>query len=115
MQAMSPNTQGRRTRDVENEAPVQYFLFPSHNSTRPPCIDIIASTSYLEHSAHAVLAKRCRSGYGSDRRRYHALWHPAWPHGRMAHGPREPKLLMDVTPRILDWFDRHLGRVDTSE
>jgi hypothetical protein len=37
------------------------------------------------------------------------------PHGRMAHGPREPKLLMDVTPRILDWSDRHLGRVDTSE
>ena len=29
---------------------------------------------------------------------------------RTPHGPREPKLLMDVTPRILDWFDRHLGR-----
>lgn len=30
---------------------------------------------------------------------------------RTPHGPREPKLLMDVTPRILDWFDQHLGRV----
>jgi len=29
---------------------------------------------------------------------------------RTPHGPREPKLLMDVTPRILDWFDEHLGR-----
>ena len=29
---------------------------------------------------------------------------------RTPHGPREPKLLMDVTPRILTWFDRHLGR-----
>ena len=34
---------------------------------------------------------------------------------RTPHGPREPKLLMDVTPRILNWFDRHLGRVETSE
>jgi dipeptidyl aminopeptidase/acylaminoacyl peptidase len=29
---------------------------------------------------------------------------------RTPHGPREPKLLMDVTGRILTWFDRHLGR-----
>lgn len=29
---------------------------------------------------------------------------------RTPHGPREPKLLMDVTPRILDWFAQHLGR-----
>jgi len=29
---------------------------------------------------------------------------------RTPHGPREPKLVMDVTPRILDWFDAHLGR-----
>jgi dipeptidyl aminopeptidase/acylaminoacyl peptidase len=29
---------------------------------------------------------------------------------RTPHGPQEPKLLMDVTPRILGWFDRHLGR-----
>ena len=29
---------------------------------------------------------------------------------RTPHGPREPKLLMDVTPRIVDWFDEHLGR-----
>jgi dipeptidyl aminopeptidase/acylaminoacyl peptidase len=29
---------------------------------------------------------------------------------RTPHGPQEPKLLMDVTPRILDWFDQHLGR-----
>jgi dipeptidyl aminopeptidase/acylaminoacyl peptidase len=28
---------------------------------------------------------------------------------RTPHGPREPKLLMDVTPRILDWFARHGG------
>jgi len=29
---------------------------------------------------------------------------------RTPHGPREPKLLMSVTPHILDWFDRWLGR-----
>ena len=29
---------------------------------------------------------------------------------RTPHGPREPKLLMDVTPRILSWFNRHLHR-----
>jgi len=29
---------------------------------------------------------------------------------RTPHGPHEPKLLMDVTPRILAWFDHHLGR-----
>jgi dipeptidyl aminopeptidase/acylaminoacyl peptidase len=29
---------------------------------------------------------------------------------RTPHGPVEPKLLMDVTPRIIDWFDEHLGR-----
>ncbi len=29
---------------------------------------------------------------------------------RTPHGPREPKLLMDVSPRILAWFDRFLGR-----
>jgi dipeptidyl aminopeptidase/acylaminoacyl peptidase len=29
---------------------------------------------------------------------------------RTPHAPIEPKLLMDVTPRILDWFDQHLGR-----
>ncbi|WP_179862095.1 S9 family peptidase [Longibacter salinarum] len=29
---------------------------------------------------------------------------------RTPHGPREPKLLMDVTPRILDWFNEHLNR-----
>ena len=34
---------------------------------------------------------------------------------RTPHGPREPKLLMDVTPRIIDWFDAHLGRSATSE
>ena len=27
---------------------------------------------------------------------------------RTPHGPREPKLLMEVTPRILSWFERHL-------
>lgn len=29
---------------------------------------------------------------------------------RTPHGPQEPKLLMEVTPRILRWFDTHLGR-----
>jgi dipeptidyl aminopeptidase/acylaminoacyl peptidase len=29
---------------------------------------------------------------------------------RTPHGPREPKLLMDVTPHILGWFDQWLGR-----
>lgn len=29
---------------------------------------------------------------------------------RTPHGPREPKLLMAVTPAILEWFDAHLGR-----
>ncbi len=29
---------------------------------------------------------------------------------RTPHGPREPKFLMDVTPRILTWFEKHLGR-----
>ncbi len=29
---------------------------------------------------------------------------------RTPHGPQEPKFLMDVTPRILSWFERHLGR-----
>lgn len=29
---------------------------------------------------------------------------------RTPHGPQEPKLLMEVTPIILKWFDKHLGR-----
>lgn len=29
---------------------------------------------------------------------------------RTPHGPREPKFLMDVTPRIMTWFEKHLGR-----
>ncbi len=29
---------------------------------------------------------------------------------RTPHGPREPKLLMDVSYRIMNWFNRHLGR-----
>jgi len=29
---------------------------------------------------------------------------------RTPHGPSEPKLLMQVTPRLLRWFDQHLGR-----
>jgi dipeptidyl aminopeptidase/acylaminoacyl peptidase len=28
---------------------------------------------------------------------------------RTPHGPREPKFLMDVTPRILAWFEKHLS------
>jgi dipeptidyl aminopeptidase/acylaminoacyl peptidase len=27
---------------------------------------------------------------------------------RTPHGPREPKLLMEVTPRILGWFEKHM-------
>ena len=33
---------------------------------------------------------------------------------RTPHGPREPKFLMDVTPRILKWFDAHLDRKPAS-
>ena len=29
---------------------------------------------------------------------------------RTPHGPQEPKLLMAVTPRMLEWFEKHLGR-----
>ena len=29
---------------------------------------------------------------------------------RTPHGPREPRLLMDVSYRIMNWFNRHLGR-----
>ncbi|MDH3733813.1 MAG: S9 family peptidase [Gemmatimonadota bacterium] len=29
---------------------------------------------------------------------------------RTPHGPREPKFLMDVTDRILTWFDKHIER-----
>lgn len=36
---------------------------------------------------------------------------------RTPHGPNEPKLLMEVTPRILEWFQEHLpeARVTTEE
>jgi dipeptidyl aminopeptidase/acylaminoacyl peptidase len=27
---------------------------------------------------------------------------------RTPHGPREPKLLMDVSPRILSWFEKYM-------
>jgi len=29
---------------------------------------------------------------------------------RTPHGPREPKLLMEVSPRILNWFEKHLRK-----
>jgi len=29
---------------------------------------------------------------------------------RTPHGPREPKLLMDVSPRILNWLDKYIDR-----
>lgn len=32
---------------------------------------------------------------------------------RTPHGAREPKLMMDFAPRIIDWFDEHLGRVSS--
>ncbi|MDP4819394.1 MAG: prolyl oligopeptidase family serine peptidase, partial [Saprospiraceae bacterium] len=28
---------------------------------------------------------------------------------RTPHGPREPKLLLEVSPRILQWFEQHLN------
>jgi dipeptidyl aminopeptidase/acylaminoacyl peptidase len=31
---------------------------------------------------------------------------------RMPHFPREPEQLVDMTPRMLDWFDEHLGRTE---
>jgi dipeptidyl aminopeptidase/acylaminoacyl peptidase len=34
---------------------------------------------------------------------------------RTPHGPREPKLLMDVTPRILAWFEKHSERQGPTE
>lgn len=34
---------------------------------------------------------------------------------RTPHGPREPKLLMDVTPRILTWFEKYLQRQKAGE
>lgn len=33
---------------------------------------------------------------------------------RTPHGPREPKLLMAVTPRILGWFERHVRERETA-
>ena len=30
---------------------------------------------------------------------------------RTPHGPREPKFLMDVSERILTWFEKHLRPV----
>lgn len=33
---------------------------------------------------------------------------------RSGHGPTEPRLLVDVNVRILDWFNRHLGRAPAS-
>jgi dipeptidyl aminopeptidase/acylaminoacyl peptidase len=29
---------------------------------------------------------------------------------RTPHGPREPKFLMDVTTRIMTWFDKYVER-----
>lgn len=29
---------------------------------------------------------------------------------RTPHGPREPKFLMDVSPRIKEWFEKHMNR-----
>ena len=34
---------------------------------------------------------------------------------RTPHGPREPKFLMDVSERILTWFEQHLGRGKPTE
>jgi dipeptidyl aminopeptidase/acylaminoacyl peptidase len=30
---------------------------------------------------------------------------------RTPHGPREPKLLMQVSPRIMGWFEKYLEKV----
>lgn len=34
---------------------------------------------------------------------------------RTPHGPREPKFLMDVSPRIKKWFEKHLNRSESEE
>lgn len=34
---------------------------------------------------------------------------------RTPHGPREPKFVMDVSPRILAWFQAHLGQTAKTE
>ncbi len=34
---------------------------------------------------------------------------------RTPHGPREPKFLMDVSPRIKKWFEKHLNRTESEE
>lgn len=34
---------------------------------------------------------------------------------RTPHVPTEPKLLMEITPRIIEWFDEHLGRKKLEE
>ena len=33
---------------------------------------------------------------------------------RTPHGPREPKFLMDVSNRILTWFNKHLRKPATT-
>jgi dipeptidyl aminopeptidase/acylaminoacyl peptidase len=33
---------------------------------------------------------------------------------RTPHFPREPKIEMDITTRVIDWFDKHLGRDQSS-
>lgn len=32
---------------------------------------------------------------------------------RTPHGAEEPKLMMDFAPRVIDWFDEHLGRASS--
>ena len=34
---------------------------------------------------------------------------------RTPHGPREPKFVVDIGERIIDWFNRHLGRKGFTE
>jgi dipeptidyl aminopeptidase/acylaminoacyl peptidase len=81
--------------------------------------------SYMRHSAMFRLGeivtptqilhgeKDLRVPLGQGQELYVALSRKGVPtemavYPRTPHGPREPKLLMDVTPRILAWFDRFL-------
>jgi dipeptidyl aminopeptidase/acylaminoacyl peptidase len=79
--------------------------------------------SYMRHSAMFKLdkivtptqilhgEKDLRVPFGQGQEFYVALQRKGVPtemavYPRTPHGPREPKLLMDVTPRILAWFER---------
>lgn len=81
--------------------------------------------SYMRHSAMFKLGEivtptqilhgenDLRVPFGQGQEFYVALQRKGVPtemavYPRTPHGPREPKLLMDVTPRILAWFERFM-------